>query len=267
MRRTDAQVRAVEKVISCRSAPPCGSSRSRRTPRARRRKRRSCSSENLFGGMEGSWDDLLREACLAVYYGFRVPEIVLGRAPGRDRDRQGRPRNPELHHALAVGRRGRCWATSMRATAHAAPAWSVLCRPDRTTSADPHPPGEDAPLRVRPGERQPAGLRPLALACIRTTTSSRPCTRSPASASSATSSAPPTPSSRRDHGAGPGQPAEHPAAHPGRRGRRVHAQRRVRDRLVRERALPGGRDAVPAPPRRQDRAGRPRAVPEPRPDR
>jgi phage gp29-like protein len=52
--------------------------------------------ENLFGGMETSWDDLLREACLAIYYGFRTPEIVWEERRGLIAVRTIASRNPEL---------------------------------------------------------------------------------------------------------------------------------------------------------------------------
>lgn len=52
--------------------------------------------ENLFGGMKTSSDDLLREACLAIYYGFRVPEIPWEERQGQIRVRKVAGRNLEL---------------------------------------------------------------------------------------------------------------------------------------------------------------------------
>jgi hypothetical protein len=76
MRRTDAQVRAVEKIISLpiRStvwwvdAPDNASEAEKEAA--------EILNKNLFGGMQTSFDDLLREGCLAIYFGFRTPEIV-----------------------------------------------------------------------------------------------------------------------------------------------------------------------------------------------
>jgi phage gp29-like protein len=53
-------------------------------------------SENLFGGMDGSWDDLLREATLGIYYGFRTPEICWEEREGLVAIRKLGSRNPEL---------------------------------------------------------------------------------------------------------------------------------------------------------------------------
>jgi len=96
MRRSDAQVRAVEKVISLplrstvwlvEEPDKAGSAEKEATELLR---------ANLMGGMETSWDDLLREATLAIYYGFRVPEIVWEEREGRIDVARIAPRNPEL---------------------------------------------------------------------------------------------------------------------------------------------------------------------------
>ncbi|MFN3652214.1 MAG: DUF935 family protein [Armatimonadota bacterium] len=96
MRRTDAQVRAVEKVISLpirstiwllEEPDQAGSAEKEATELLR---------ENLFGGMEHSWDDLIREGCLAIYYGWRVPEIVWEERDSLFRIRKVASRNPEL---------------------------------------------------------------------------------------------------------------------------------------------------------------------------
>jgi phage gp29-like protein len=96
MRRTDAQVRAVEQAISLpiRATtwyvePPAGA-------RSAEREAADLLGRNLFGGMEESWDDLLREACLAIYYGFRIPEIVWEDREGAVWVRCVASRNPEL---------------------------------------------------------------------------------------------------------------------------------------------------------------------------
>lgn len=96
MRRTDGQVRSVEKVISLpiRSTvwliqPPDKAS-------AEEKSAAEALEQNLFGGMETSWDDLLREACLAIYYGFRIPEIIWEERAGMVCVQRIASRNPEL---------------------------------------------------------------------------------------------------------------------------------------------------------------------------
>lgn len=76
MRRVDAQVRAVVSVIELpiRSTPWMLEEPS--APSAAEREAADLLRDNLFGGMEESWDDLLRQAGLAIYYGCAVPEIV-----------------------------------------------------------------------------------------------------------------------------------------------------------------------------------------------
>lgn len=96
MRRTDSQVRAVEKVISLpiRSThwfieEPDGAGSA---------EKEACEllRANLFGGMVQSFDSVISEACLAIYYGFRVPEIVWEERDGQVAIRKIASRNPEL---------------------------------------------------------------------------------------------------------------------------------------------------------------------------
>lgn len=96
MRRSSAQVRCVERVIGLpiRSTAwmveePAGAGAAEREAAALLR-------ENLFGGMETPWDEVLREGCLAIYYGFRVPELVWEERAGLVMLRRVAGRNPEL---------------------------------------------------------------------------------------------------------------------------------------------------------------------------
>lgn len=76
MRRSDAQVRAVEQAVSLPIRATAWRVQEPEGAGAAEREAAALLRENLFGGMEESWDDLLREACLAIYFGFRVPELV-----------------------------------------------------------------------------------------------------------------------------------------------------------------------------------------------
>lgn len=98
MRRTDAQVRAVQRVVDLpiRSTPWFVEPPDK--PGSAEKEAATLLQENLFGGMEQSFDDLMREACLAIYYGWRVPEIVWRQdTPGGLLSiRKVAQRNPEL---------------------------------------------------------------------------------------------------------------------------------------------------------------------------
>lgn len=76
MRRSDGQVRAVEKVISLPIRSTEWFVEEPRDASAAEKEAANLLRENLFGGMKHSFDDLLRECCLAIHYGWRVPEIV-----------------------------------------------------------------------------------------------------------------------------------------------------------------------------------------------
>ncbi|MCC2671919.1 MAG: hypothetical protein K0Q72_4390, partial [Armatimonadetes bacterium] len=96
MRRTLGQVRAVTKAITLpiTSTPwyleaPHGAGSAEREATELLR-------ENLFGGMSHSWDALIREACQAIYFGFRAPEIVWEERAGLIAIRKVASRNPEL---------------------------------------------------------------------------------------------------------------------------------------------------------------------------
>lgn len=96
MRRTDSQVRAIEKVISLpirstvwmlEEPDGAGSAETEATELLR---------ANLFGGMAQSFDSVISEACLAIYYGFRIPEIVWEERDGQIAIAKIASRNPEL---------------------------------------------------------------------------------------------------------------------------------------------------------------------------
>lgn len=96
MRRSSAQVRATTQIISLpiRSTTwfleePDGAG-------AAEKEAAELLRANLWGGMEHSFDDMLREACLAIYFGFRVPEIVWEEREGRLDIGKLASRNPEL---------------------------------------------------------------------------------------------------------------------------------------------------------------------------
>lgn len=96
MLRGDAQVRAVLRVISLpiRSTSwfieePDGAGKAEKEAAGLLR-------ENLFGGMAQSWDEVMRECCLAIYYGWRVPEIVWDEQDGRIIVKRLAPRSLQL---------------------------------------------------------------------------------------------------------------------------------------------------------------------------
>ncbi|HEU4752115.1 MAG TPA: DUF935 family protein, partial [Armatimonadota bacterium] len=96
MRRTCGQIRAVEKVITL---PISGTKWFIEEPEKAGSAEKEAAEllrENLFGGMEQSWDQLIREACLAIYFGFRVPEIVWEEREGLLAIRKVAGRNPRL---------------------------------------------------------------------------------------------------------------------------------------------------------------------------
>ena len=75
MRRADAQVAATYSIVTL----PIRATEWSVEPGAKGSAEQEAAEllqRNLFGGMEHSFDDFLREGLLAVYYGFRVPEIV-----------------------------------------------------------------------------------------------------------------------------------------------------------------------------------------------
>lgn len=55
----------------------------------------------------GSWSDVLREGCLAIHFGFRVPEIVWEERPGLVAVADLASRNPELLERWQYDERGR----------------------------------------------------------------------------------------------------------------------------------------------------------------
>lgn len=107
MRRVDAQVRAVISVIELplRSTPwmleepPAAS--------AAEREATGLLRENLFEGLEEGWDDLLRQAALAIYYGYAVPELVWEEAAGLLRLRRIAARSLELVEQWLYDQAGR----------------------------------------------------------------------------------------------------------------------------------------------------------------
>lgn len=96
MRRSDAQVRAVEKVLSLPLRATVWLLEEPDQPSAAETEAAELLRGNLFGGMEQTFDDLLREAALAIYYGFRVPEIVWEERSGVLAIRKIASRNPRL---------------------------------------------------------------------------------------------------------------------------------------------------------------------------
>lgn len=96
MRRSSAQVRCTERVIGLPIRSTVWLVEEPDQASAAEKEAAELLRENLFGGMETSWDAVLREACLAVYFGFRVPEIVWEEREGALAVQKLASRNPEL---------------------------------------------------------------------------------------------------------------------------------------------------------------------------
>lgn len=96
MRRTHGQVRAVQTVLSLPILATTWGLEPPEQPGAAETEATELLRENLFGGMENSWTDLLRDATLAIYYGWRVPEVVWEERRGLLAVARVAPRNPEL---------------------------------------------------------------------------------------------------------------------------------------------------------------------------
>lgn len=96
MLKRDGQARAIRSVINLPILstawyvdPPKGASQMEREAA-------DLLTADLFGGMEGSFTDALREVLKAVWYGFSVPEIEWGERDGRTCVCNLWPRNLEL---------------------------------------------------------------------------------------------------------------------------------------------------------------------------
>lgn len=96
MRRTLGQVRALTKVITLPITSTPWYLEAHKDADAEEKKAVDLLQANLFGGMEQSWDALIREACLSIYFGFRAPEIVWEERDGLIGIRKIASRNPEL---------------------------------------------------------------------------------------------------------------------------------------------------------------------------
>lgn len=96
MRRTSGQVRAVEMVVRLpiESAnwfieePKGGGSGEKEAAEYLR--------QDLFSNLDRSWSDVIREGCLGVHSGTRIPEIVWEEREGRLAVKDLASRNPEL---------------------------------------------------------------------------------------------------------------------------------------------------------------------------
>lgn len=62
--------------------------------------------ENLFETLAQSWDDVLQDACDAIYYGWGVPEIIWREEAGRIEIHQVATRHPELVESWQYDQRG-----------------------------------------------------------------------------------------------------------------------------------------------------------------
>jgi phage gp29-like protein len=107
MRRTSAQVRATMQAVGLPLRSTAWSVEPPKDPGAAEREAAELLQANLFGGMETSWDDLLREACLAIYYGFRAPELVWEERAGLLALRKVASRSAELVERWLYDERGR----------------------------------------------------------------------------------------------------------------------------------------------------------------
>lgn len=96
MRRTDSQIRSVTAVISL----PIRSTKwfidAGKDAGSAETEAADILQANLFGGMETSWDSLLREATQSMYHGYGVPEIVWEDQQGVLGVKKIAPRNREL---------------------------------------------------------------------------------------------------------------------------------------------------------------------------
>jgi hypothetical protein len=106
MRRSGV-VRSIEKVISLPIRGTTWLVEEPDKPSAAEKEAAELLRSNLFGGMRGSFDDLLREACLAVYYGFRIPEILWEEREGALAIEHIASRNPKLVERWLYDERGR----------------------------------------------------------------------------------------------------------------------------------------------------------------
>ncbi len=96
MKRTDGQVRAIYRVVQLPIRSTIWLVEEPDTPSAAEKEAAELLRQNLFGGMEHSFDDLLAECTQAIYYGWRVPEIVWEERAGLLAIKKVAPRNPEL---------------------------------------------------------------------------------------------------------------------------------------------------------------------------
>lgn len=99
MRRSDATVRATEKIVSLPIRATSWMIEAPDQAGSAEKEAAELLTQNLFGGMEGSFDDLLREGTLAIYYGCRAPEIVWEERAGVVAIAKVASRNPELMEA------------------------------------------------------------------------------------------------------------------------------------------------------------------------
>lgn len=97
MRRTLGQCRAVTKAVTLPITSTPWYLEEPKDASASEKEATELLRQNLFGGMVGqSFDGVVREACSATYFGFRVPEIVWEERAGVVAIRKIASRNPEL---------------------------------------------------------------------------------------------------------------------------------------------------------------------------
>lgn len=106
MRRSDGQVRAIQTVTEL----PIRATRWHLEPPKQasflEREAAELLTGNLFGGMRGSFDELLREVLRARYFGFGAPEIEWVERAGRAEVFAVHSRNPELIDSWLYDARG-----------------------------------------------------------------------------------------------------------------------------------------------------------------
>ncbi len=107
MRRTSGQVRALEQVIRLPIESTQWIVEEPRQAGSAEREAAELLRENLFGGMEQPFSAVVREACLAIHFGFRVPEIVWEERAGLVAVADVASRNPELVERWVYDERGR----------------------------------------------------------------------------------------------------------------------------------------------------------------
>jgi DNA topoisomerase-1 len=95
MRRSDAQVRALTSILALPIRSTSWSVEPPKDPGSAEQESAELLQANLFGGMAHPWDAVIQEAALAIWYGYRVPEIVWRESRGVIEVHKLAPRNPE----------------------------------------------------------------------------------------------------------------------------------------------------------------------------